>query len=55
MCYSATGTLMWKTAVSASSAGPRFADVNNDDLIDVVIATEDGWGCTCICASNKDI
>lgn len=43
MCYSAVGVLMWKVAVSGSSAGLRLADVNNDQIVDIVIATDDGY------------
>ena len=43
MCIDTTGKELWDSQISgSSSAGSRLADINQDGVLDIVIATHDG-------------
>ena len=43
MCIDTVGKELWDNQISgSSSAGSRVADINQDGILDVVIATNDG-------------
>ncbi|XP_033626702.1 protein DEFECTIVE IN EXINE FORMATION 1-like isoform X2 [Asterias rubens] len=43
MCIDTTGKELWDSQISgSSSAGSRLADINQDGVLDIVIATNDG-------------
>ena len=43
MCYTTEAKLLWETQTTGTStAGMRLADINQDGLLEIVMATADG-------------